>query len=123
MNGTGRLAAPALPALLALGASAAPALAKTPKGYTVVTSEAVTGYAGWFTRGEVSCPRGKVPLAGGVVFDSFDLGMNVIDSLPSERGWVVDVRNGLSDVTFATYAVCAHKPRQYQVVTSAWNDY
>jgi hypothetical protein len=90
------------------------------KGYTVVTGEGVTGYAGWFTHGEAACPSGTVPLAGGVLFESFDLSLNILDSYPSGGDWVVNVRNGLAGVTFDVYALCARQPRSYQIVTSAW---
>jgi hypothetical protein len=110
-------------ALLAAGASAEAATLPTLKDYTVATSSNVTGYAGWYTRAEATCPTGTVPLAGGVEFESFDLGFDILDSFPSDDGWVVDVRNGLAGVTIDTYAVCAKAPKSYQVVTSGWYGY
>jgi hypothetical protein len=124
MRGTARTFGAALAAVVALTqATAAQANGSALKGYEVVTSQGVTGYQGWYTRGEATCPRGKVPLAGGVLFESWDLGLTAMDSIPSSDGWVVDVRNGLSGVPFDVYAVCAKRPKDYQVVTSAWYGY
>ena len=104
--------------VLAPGASASGGTLPTLKDYTVVTSASVTGYAGWYTRGEATCPTGTVPLSGGVEFESFDLGFGINASFPSADGWVVDVKNALAGVTFDTYAVCAQAPKSYQVITS-----
>jgi hypothetical protein len=119
MKGKVRLVWLAVAALSVL-APASRAEAAQLRGRTVVVSENVTGYAGWYTHGEVACPAGKVPLAGGVLFESFDLGMSIIDSYPSDDGWIVNVNNGQAGVTFDVYAICAKAPRNYQVVTSAW---
>jgi hypothetical protein len=90
------------------------------KGITIVSSGALTAFAGVQTHGAVTCPTGKVPLGGGVAFESSALSVNVNSSYPNAaNGWTADANNGTASSTlFYVFAVCAKQPAGYQVVTS-----
>jgi hypothetical protein len=109
--------AAAVPTPKAPDAGSLAMLGRLPAGYVQVSSPSLSAPAGQQTRGTVSCPIGTVPFSGGEVVSSFDLHANINSSFPYGNGWAVDVNNGSgTGTTFTVYAVCAKKPRHYQVI-------
>ncbi len=93
---------------------------KPPAGYVRVASAAFTAPAGLQAAGSVSCPGKKVPLGGGVTIASDSVVANINSSYPAGKSWVADVNNGTgSNTAFTVHAICANKPKGYQVVHSA----
>ena len=92
---------------------------KPPAGYVKVSSASLTASSGLQSGGSVTCPGKKVPLDGGVTIASADLNANINSSYPSGQNWVADINNGSNSTTsFTVYAICATKPKGYQVVNS-----
>jgi hypothetical protein len=94
---------------------------KEPPGYTIV-SQSFTATAGTQTPSIVMCPGNEVPFGGGVYVTSTSVNVNVNTSRPliTGNGWVADVNNdSSSDSGMTTYAICADKPKKYDVVQSS----
>ena len=116
-----------LGAVLVTAASAAVASASTPSaparskpaGYTILT-KSFAANAGVESGGHVRCPKGTVPIGGGVfVNTSPDLRVNVSASAPFGPFWAGAVKNSSAvDSTFRVTAVCAKRPKGYRQVES-----
>jgi hypothetical protein len=94
--------------------------AKTPGLYRVVFSPIFTAHHQSQSQGTVTCPAGTVVFCGGVL-DGNSTALNVNSSFPlgDGSGWAADVNNaGAADTSFQVQAVCAKKPRKYQVIES-----
>lgn len=95
----------------------------SPSGYQVVRRDVTISALG-FLRDVVSCPSGKVALAGGaqvVGSGSADFKTSMQESSPGTLGgssvWLVAMRNNdLVSHTVGMFAVCAYAPSGYQVV-------
>jgi hypothetical protein len=112
----GAVAALTVPAVLAATPAAA-AARKPPPGYRIVHTAVLTLPANSRFSGEVNCPTGTVPWGGGAVTESPDPAVDVADSFPDGRTWVVEVNNATaSDTAFQVAAVCAKRPAGYTVV-------
>jgi hypothetical protein len=109
---------PAQPVAGATAATSPAALpAGVPKGYVSLQSALLAAPAHLQTRGNLSCPAGKVPLGGGALVSSADLAANVNSSFPDGDKWTVDVNNGASfNTTFRIFVICAKAPKLYQTV-------
>jgi hypothetical protein len=95
---------------------------KTPPGYRIVESRAITARAGVQTRGTVLCPAGTVVWGGGVILDASHAGMTINSSFPMSTGsgWIALVNNAAGgDREFFVQAVCAQAPRMYRVLEGA----
>ncbi len=89
---------------------------KPPAGYVRVYAP-FTAPGGLQTSGSVTCPGKKVPLGGGVTIASSNVNANINSSYPSGKNWVVNVNNATASAAgFTVYAICANKPKGYQVV-------
>ncbi|MGH3138133.1 MAG: hypothetical protein ACRDQE_00210 [Gaiellales bacterium] len=104
----------------AIASAAAPhAIRSKPAGYTLV-SKSFAATAGIESGGHVRCPKGTVPIGGGVfVRSSPDLRVNVSASGPLGPIWGGAVKNSSTlGSTFTVTAVCAKRPKGYRVVES-----
>jgi hypothetical protein len=98
---------------------AAPASAgKLPKGFEVRAGN-FQASSGKQTHGSVFCPTGKVPIGGGAFVESGDLFANLGGSYPDGNAWSVDVNNIGAQTSFRIFAVCAIKPKKYQVIEAS----
>jgi hypothetical protein len=99
--------------------------ANAPKGYQLVRRDVAVG-AGAVVRDTVTCPTGKVALAGGgsiVGQGSADFKTRMQESAPgtvnggAQSVWLVSMRNtDIAPHTMGIFAVCAAPPAGYQVV-------
>jgi hypothetical protein len=105
-------------AIASASAPSAPARSK-PAGYTTVT-KSFPATAGAESGGATPCPKGTVPIGGGVfVNTSPDLRVNVSASAPFGPFWAGDVKNSSTvDSTFRVTAICAKRPKGYRQVES-----
>jgi hypothetical protein len=102
---------------VALPATAHAATRKPPGGYRIVKTAVLTLPAGSRFHGQVNCPVGTVPWGGGVITESPDPAVNIADSFPDGRTWIVEMNNPTaSDTAFQVNAVCAKRPAGYTVV-------
>lgn len=84
------------------------AVCGTSRGYTIVTGPKVNMIAGGKTTAHVTCPSPTLPLSGGLLAHSADLGVNPNGSFPSTTAWWVAENDALVlFATFTPYAVCA----------------
>jgi hypothetical protein len=117
-----RTLVPVLVLTAALGLMAAPgAMAKPPRGYTLVNSPDVIAANGTQGFATVSCPSGLVPLGGSASIHSVNIRASVSSSFPIPGGWTVAVNNNTgSPLSFGADVVCARQPRNYSIVQSAF---
>jgi hypothetical protein len=90
-----------------------------PAGYITVT-KSFAATAGAESSGTARCPKGTVPIGGGVfVNTSPDLRVNVSASGPFGPIWGGAVKNSSTVAsTFRVTAICAKRPQGYRVVES-----
>ncbi len=114
-------AAVASPAAAAPHSSAA-INASHPPGYEIIASGPEGAPPSTFTSGTfATCPAGTVVWGGGVTFlGSPDFNLTVNTSNPNgSGGWAARVNNtGTTSEQFEVDAICANKPKGYQIVSS-----
>jgi len=112
------LATAASAVVASASARSAPARSK-PAGHAIVT-KSFAANAGVESGGHVRCPKGTVPIGGGVfVNTSPDLRVNVSASGPFGPIWGGAVKNSSTiGSTFRVTAVCTKRPQGYRVVES-----
>jgi hypothetical protein len=99
-------------------AGAANATAKPP-GYRVFFGPNVTVADGMQGHSTVHCPKGTVPLGGGIFVDAVSLTAGVNSSFPTANGWTGVVNNLSGESGSMEVAVaCARKPAHYAIVAS-----
>lgn len=115
------VAAVASPAAAARHSSAAIS-AHQPPGYVIIASEPAGAPPSAFNSGAfATCPAGTVVWGGGVAFlGSADANLTVSTSNPNgSGGWAARVNNtGTTAAQFEVDAICANKPKGYQIVSS-----
>jgi hypothetical protein len=119
---------PATPASVVFGKSP-PVISESAqlKGYVVKDTGPLVSHSLSQESGEVTCPKNKVALSGGVFGDSTSLAQLVWSSNPMisngvADGWAGGVDNVTSsDSTFSVYVVCAARPAEYVVLVSFFN--
>jgi hypothetical protein len=122
---------PSLPAQPALGAVLSKGPQATPPAltrYDVVQSATLDNPNGEQSFGSVMCPAGTVAFGGGAVGGSFAVQQDINGSIPIVTGAVatgweawMDNTTG-ADSTFSVWAVCAKKPKQYEIVLRTYDD-
>jgi hypothetical protein len=109
----------ALTIVLPATADAGPIPAAAPAGYRVALGQIVTVADGMQGRSTAHCPKGTVPLGGGVFVNAVSLTAGVNSSFPTANGWTAIVNNESGQSGSMLVAVaCANKPAHYSVVTS-----
>jgi hypothetical protein len=92
--------------------------AAAPLSYQVIVTPATPNPAGTQSSATAVCPIGTKVLGGGGYSASGATTANINSLRPSGNGWETDMDNaGGSATTFASYAICGHKPHGYAVVT------
>jgi hypothetical protein len=112
----------AVSSALTVGFPAAAGAATTtgaPPGYRVAFGPILTVADGTHGRSTVSCPKGTVPLGGGLFLDVESLTAGVNSSFPTANGWTGVVNNQSGEAaSFQVAVTCARKPAHYSVVVS-----
>jgi hypothetical protein len=112
----------ALSSALTVGLPATAGAATTtgaPSGYRVAFGPILTVADGTQGRSTVSCPKGTVPLGGGLFVGVVSLTTGVSSSFPTANGWTGVMNNQSGEPGLFQVAVtCARKPAHYSVVVS-----
>jgi hypothetical protein len=92
--------------------------AKAPRYYQVVESSPIANPAFGEATATAACPVGTKVLGGGAYSESGDTAVNLNTTIPQGNAWRVDMNNGSAFSTaYEVYAVCAHKPGGYTVLS------
>ncbi len=95
--------------------------AHQPPGYEIIASGAGAPPGAFNSGAFATCPAGTVVWGGGVAFlGSPDANLTVNTSNPNgSGGWAARVNNtGTTEAQFEVDAICANKPKGYQIVSS-----
>jgi hypothetical protein len=118
------------PAALAVGFPSAGRIvvgATKPPRYVIVGSNLTAPPSEFNTMGTASCPAGTATWGGGMFFEAYESPTSSINSSywndSSPGGWTVHVNNtGTGSDAVVISAICAQKPKKYQLVLTTVDD-
>jgi hypothetical protein len=118
------------PAALAVGFPSAGRTvvgATKPPRYLIIGSSLTAPPSAFNTMGTASCPAGTATWGGGMFFEAYQTPTSSINSSywndSSPGGWTVHVNNtGTNSDAVVISAICAKKPKKYQLVSTTVDD-